>query len=74
MESYLVSEKDQRVRIAETSFWFGKDETIRTEISMKYSPESLERLASMFVAEQWWFDSKRRFGVAYMEVPQSDDE
>lgn len=74
MESYLVSEKDQRVRIAETSFWFGKDETIRTEISVKYTPESLERLASMFVAEQWWFDRERRFGVAYMEVPQSYDE
>lgn len=47
VRSYLISLKNQQVyfEALEEQFFFKKDELIHTEISKKYSPEELDRLA-----------------------------
>ena len=47
VRSYLISLKDQQVyfETLEEQFFFKKDELIHTEISKKYSPEEIDRLA-----------------------------
>ncbi len=47
VRSYLISQKNQQVHfeVLETQFFFAKDELIHTEISKKYSPEEITRLA-----------------------------
>jgi len=47
VRSYLISLKNQQVyfEALEEQFFFKKDELIHTEISKKYSPEEIERLA-----------------------------
>ena len=72
MESYLVSDADQRVRLAGETFGFRAGDAIRTEISKKYTPESLCELARPFELKRRWFDPRRRFMVAYLEVADDD--
>ena len=69
MESHLVSTADQRVRVGDEDFAFADGDAILTEISKKYTPESLERIARPFEMKSRWFDPDRRFMVAYLEVP-----
>ena len=69
MESHLVSTADQRVRVGDEVFAFADGDSIRTEVSKKYTPESLERFARPFEMKSQWFDPARRFMVAYLEVP-----
>lgn len=69
MESHLVSTADQRVRVGDEVFAFADGDSIRTEVSKKYTPESLERFARPFEMKSRWFDPARRFMVAYLEVP-----
>lgn len=67
IEMYLVSNRDQRVRIdsldLEISFRAG--EAIHTEDSYKYSPEEIDALAgaSGLSVERQWSDSRRRFST-----------
>jgi L-histidine N-alpha-methyltransferase len=63
-KSYLISLKDQTVRIGETNFIdFKKDEYIFMEISQKYSVEQTNELAkkSGFTPIKHFFDSKKWF-------------
>ena len=69
MESHLVSTADQRVRVGDEEFAFARGDSILTEVSKKYTPESLERVARSFEMKARWFDPARRFMVAYLEVP-----
>ena len=69
MESHLVSTADQRVRVGDEVFAFAEGDAILTEVSKKYTPESLERFARPFEMKSRWFDPDRRFMVAYLEVP-----
>lgn len=69
MEIYLVSRKDQYVRIADAEIFFRKDEAVLTEYSYKYTPEEFERLVSdAFRVEHMWTDDRDRFSVQYLCV------
>jgi uncharacterized SAM-dependent methyltransferase len=70
IEMHLVSKCKQTVRIAGKEFAFGKEETIHTENSYKYSLGEFAKLAdaSGFRVEQVWMDSERLFSVQYLEV------
>jgi dimethylhistidine N-methyltransferase len=62
-KSYLISNVDQRVRLAETVIDFKVGEWIFMEISQKYSIEDVEKLAvlSMFSIKSNISDSKKWF-------------
>lgn len=65
-ESYLVSLKEQRVKIEEREFCFEKDEVIHMEISQKYSLEELDSLAAKtgFTWDKHFTDRKRYFSLS----------
>jgi len=71
MESHLVSLQPQRIKIGDQAFEFDTNEEILTEVSVKYTVESLCSAAQPFVCRDTWVDPCRRFVVAYMEVPAS---
>jgi dimethylhistidine N-methyltransferase len=65
-KSYLVSNVQQRVRIADTVIEFEEGEWVFMEISQKYSIENIEKLAvlsgfsiksNIFDSKQWFVDS-----------------
>lgn len=62
-QSYLVSMKDQQVRIGDQAIRFGAWETIHMEISQKYTVSQTDDLAASagFVTLRHFFDSKRWF-------------
>lgn len=69
IEIYLVSLKDQYVRIGDAEILFRKDETILTEYSYKYTPEEFEQLVGdTFRVEHVWTDNQNRFSVQYLYV------
>lgn len=62
-KSYLVSCKEQRVEIADNTFYFEEGETIFMEIAQKYAIEQTDELArkSGFMPMQHFLDSKKWF-------------
>lgn len=70
IEMHLVSRIAQRVHVAGAAFAFAEGESIRTEVSYKYSPAELRRLASAggFAVRRTWTDERGYFGVLYLEV------
>jgi len=70
IEMHLVSKCKQTVHIGEEEFVIGKEETIHTENSYKYSLDGFAELAdtSGLRVEQVWTDEKRFFSVQYLEV------
>jgi uncharacterized SAM-dependent methyltransferase len=70
VEMHLVNGKDQVARIAGLVFPLREGETIHTEYSYKYSPETFSRLTSRagFALDSQWLDSKGYFCVQYLIV------
>jgi L-histidine Nalpha-methyltransferase len=69
VELYLVSWKNQYVRIGNAEIFFRKDEAILTEYSYKYTLEGFEQLVSdTFRVEHVWTDDQNRFSVQYLCV------
>jgi dimethylhistidine N-methyltransferase len=70
IEMHLISEIDQTVHIANHEFCFRSGETIVTEFSYKYAPESFAALAGAagFEFARMWADDARLFGVFYFTV------
>jgi dimethylhistidine N-methyltransferase len=68
IEMHLVSMKDQSVSVAGRSFVFGRNETIHTENSYKYSIDEFAQLAGEagFRAERCWVDRDSFFSVHYL--------
>ncbi|MEZ6119960.1 MAG: L-histidine N(alpha)-methyltransferase [Pirellulaceae bacterium] len=69
IEMHLVSQLAQEVQVAGHVFHFEKDETIRTELSHKYSLPDIQQMAAaadMDVA-QVWSDPQDWFSVFYMQ-------
>ncbi|MBC7744027.1 MAG: L-histidine N(alpha)-methyltransferase [Flavobacterium sp.] len=64
-KSYLVSTRDQKVRIeaADVEIGFEKNECIHTEISQKYDKEEIDRLAGVtgFTIVDSFYDSRKWF-------------
>jgi dimethylhistidine N-methyltransferase len=70
IEMYLISAKDQRVRVGERFIDFSEGEAIHTEDSHKYTVESFRALAweAGFVPRQVWCDEERLFSVHWLEA------
>ena len=68
IEMHLVSRREQRVQVAGRRFAFAAGETIHTESSYKYTPESFAELAreAGFSAHRLWTDPARWFGVFFL--------
>ena len=68
VEMHLRSARRQRVNIASRLFTFARDETIHTENSYKYTPDSFARIARAagFHATRLWTDPAGWFGVFFL--------
>lgn len=68
IETSLVSQREQKVRVGRSQVAFGKDEAIRVEVSCKYSLEDFATLASKAGLEvlRVWLDPERMFSVQYL--------
>ena len=65
---HLRSARLQRVRIGSRLFVFDAGETIHTESSYKYTPDSFTRVAraASFHAARLWIDPAAWFGVFFL--------
>ncbi len=72
IETYLVSERDQKVRVADESFDFRAQEAICTEYSYKYTVAGFAQMAADvgLMLRREWTDEKRRFAVLHFAVTQ----
>lgn len=70
IEMHLVSEMDQVVKLGDTNIAFASGETIHTENSYKYTPESFRNIAQSagFVIRSSWSDPQKLFSVHYLEL------
>ncbi len=68
VEIYLVSRREQHVRIADEGFAFAAGEAICTEYSYKFSLDGFQRLAidSGYCVDQFWSDEDEMFTVLYL--------
>ncbi|MGR3810632.1 L-histidine N(alpha)-methyltransferase [Jiulongibacter sp. NS-SX5] len=64
--SYLISLKDQKVEIADSTIFFQKNEPLHTEVSQKYSLQDLEELilAAGFNGIESFLDTKEWFSLS----------
>ena len=69
IEMHLVSEREQRVEIAQEEILFREGERVVTEYSYKYRIPTLREMvrASGWQLSQSWLDEKRWFSVHYLE-------
>jgi dimethylhistidine N-methyltransferase len=70
VEIYLVSRREQRVRVAGAELAFASGEAIRTEYSYKYRLRDLRDRAATagFEVERFWSDEREYFSVHYLTV------
>lgn len=70
IEMHLVSLKPQIVHIGDERIEFGRNETIHTESSYKFTPEGFNRLANRadFELRKVWMDDDKLFSVQYLEA------
>lgn len=70
IEMHLVSKVDQVVELGDTELRFTRGETIHTENSYKYTPESFQVIAQSagFAIRSSWSDEQKLFGVHYLEL------
>jgi dimethylhistidine N-methyltransferase len=70
IEMYLISTRDQRVRVGDGYIDFAEGEAIHTEDSHKYTVESFRALAweAGLVPKQVWVDPDRLFSVHWLEA------
>jgi dimethylhistidine N-methyltransferase len=73
MEMYLVSRCAQTVTVGGERFQFDAGERICTEYSHKYTLEQFGRIASAFVTEGHWTDTRDWFSVLLLR-PRGDDD
>jgi dimethylhistidine N-methyltransferase len=68
IETSLVSQRAQKVRVGRAQVAFGEDEAIRVEISCKYSLEDIAALAGKAGLEvlRVWLDPEQKFSVQYL--------
>ena len=70
IEMHLVSEMEQTIRIGTTEIDIGRDESIHTENSYKYSQQQFREIAAKagFKVEKTWCDEHQLFCVQYLTV------
>ena len=69
VEMHLLSSMDQTVQVCGRPFRFRSGESLHTENSYKYTPESFGALARLagFEPRQSWVDERGWFGVLWLE-------
>jgi dimethylhistidine N-methyltransferase len=69
VEMHLVSEVEQRVRVADAEFRFAAGETIHTENSYKYALDEFAALAAQagLAVRRVWTDRDAMFSVQYLD-------
>lgn len=74
IEMHLVSKMDQVVNLGDTKISFTRGETIHTENSYKYTPESFQEIAGNagFSIRSSWSDKRQLFSVYYLELDQNN--
>jgi len=70
IEMHLVSKAEQMVKLGDTNISFTRGETIHTENSYKYTPESFKEIAqdAGFAINSSWTDEQKLFSVHYLEL------
>lgn len=70
IEMHLVSKRDQVVHLDGVEIPFRTGESIHTENSHKFTPETFATLAARagFTVEKLWTDAKRLFSVQYLTI------
>jgi dimethylhistidine N-methyltransferase len=70
IEMYLVSKRDQTVRVSDRSIRFQRDETIHTENSHKFGAKEFQALAARagFLPIAVWTDDNELFSLHYLRV------
>jgi dimethylhistidine N-methyltransferase len=70
IEMHLVSREPQTVNVNGSTIEFRPGESLHTENSYKYSPESFEALGASagFTLQRSWFDAARLFSFHYLTV------
>jgi L-histidine Nalpha-methyltransferase len=68
IEMYLISHKEQRVRIGPQAITLAEGEAIRTEYSYKYNSADIRHLAKAggYEVDRVWTDDRNHFCVAYL--------
>jgi dimethylhistidine N-methyltransferase len=71
IEMHLVSVRRQRVQLDGQLFEFREGETLHTENSHKFTPDSLQQLAvcAGFGIGPMWTDPQRRFALQWLQAP-----
>lgn len=71
IEMYLVSRREQEIRLGDRVFPFAAGERLHTEYSYKYTIEGFQALAreAGYRAEAVWTDLRRYFSVHYLRLP-----
>lgn len=74
IETYIVSDREQIVRLAGESFAFAQGEAMLVEYSCKYSLQDFARLAARagLRVAQVWMDSAQRFSLQLLESVRQD--
>jgi dimethylhistidine N-methyltransferase len=70
IEMYLVSERDQELRVAGEHFPFARGERLHTEYSYKYSISEFHELvrSAGYAPEAVWTDARRYFSLHYLRL------
>lgn len=73
IEMHLVSKLDHIVRVGHTDIKFTSGETIHTESSYKYTPESFQNISQRagFSMRSSWSDDQQLFSVHYLELTRT---
>lgn len=68
IETYILSEREQRVRVGRLQVLFRPDEAMLVEYSCKYSLEDFATLAATagLAVQHVWFDPERMFSLQYL--------
>ena len=68
IETHILSNREQRVRVGRLQVLFREDEAMLVEYSCKYSPEDFAALAATagLAVQHVWFDPERMFSLQYL--------
>ncbi|MEM9559129.1 MAG: L-histidine N(alpha)-methyltransferase, partial [Planctomycetota bacterium] len=68
IEMHLVAERDTAFTLAGRNFAFAAGDTIRTELSHKYTRRSFDLIADAFEPVGYWTDERGWFAVMLLRT------
>lgn len=68
IETHIISQREQRVRVGRLQVLFREDEAMLVEYSCKYSPDDFAALAATagLAVQHVWFDPEAKFSLQYL--------